>query len=106
MFHSLLSDDRKHNATTTSENSKFIIELLQNRTVLLYDMSTILGNTYGCVNQYQCTTALYLLSILAHAYNIIIDRNVRAPVHGREIINDTNATDDRSILVLIKYVIL
>ena len=34
-------------------------------------------------DKYKCVTALYLLSMLAHAYNIIIDNGVGAPGHGR-----------------------
>ena len=56
-----------------------------------------MGNTYGCAEQYLCATAPYLLSILAHAYNTIIDCGVGAPVHGRYV----NATNKRFLSVLI-----
>ena len=35
-----------------------------------------------CADQYRCATALYLLSILAHAYDIIIYHGVGAPGHA------------------------
>ena len=75
--------DSKKDTTTTAEHSKRIIELLQNRTVFFSDTSTIWENTDGRAEQYCCTTVLYLLSMLAYAYNIIIDRGVGSPVHGR-----------------------
>ena len=70
------SDDRKQDDATTSEHSKRIIELLQNRTVLFADTSTIWENKDSCADQYFSATDLYLLLMLAHKYNMIIDRGV------------------------------
>ena len=75
----LLYDDSKHYSVTTALHSKLIIELLLNRTVLFSGMSNIWENAYIRVEQYCCATALYILSMLAHAYNIIIDRGVGSP---------------------------
>ena len=47
---------------------------------------------------------LYLLSILAHAYNIIINRGVGAPVYGRDVVDDLNDTDKRFISMLMTTV--
>ena len=52
-----------------------------------------MGYMHGCAEQYICATALYLLSMLAHAYNIIIDRGVVAPGHGREFVHGLNNTE-------------
>ena len=76
VFHFPPSDYRKQDAATTYEHSKLIIELLQNRTVFLSDMSTIWGNMDGFSEKFRCVIALYLLSMLSHAYNIIIDLGV------------------------------
>ena len=92
-----LSDVRKQDAATTAVQSKHIIELLQNRKQLFANMSTIWGNTCGCAEKYRCATALYLLSILAHRYNIIIDHGVGVPGHVREVVDGLNATEKRSI---------
>ena len=80
--HLLLSDERKQDSDTTDAHSK-TIELLKNRQHIFYDLSTIWDNNNGCDEQYICASALYLLSILAHAYNIIIDKCIRTPGHGR-----------------------
>ena len=69
----------KQDVSTTAEHIKHIIELLKNRTVLLAAMSTIWENSDGCVEKYCCATALYLLSMLAHVYNIMIGCGVGAP---------------------------
>ena len=55
-------------------------------------MITLWVNTDGCAEQYWCATALLLLSMLAHAYNIMIDSGVGAPICGREVVDGLNAT--------------
>ena len=55
----------------------------------------------GFVEQYRCVTELYLLSVLTHAYNIIIDLGVGAPVHGREFVGGFNDTDKQFLSMLI-----
>ena len=47
------------------------------------DIGTIWGNIDGCAEQYICATVLYLLSMFAHEYNIVIDNDVIPPGHGR-----------------------
>ena len=73
-------------------HSKHIIELLQTRTVLFSNMSNIWENTNVCAEQYCYVTSLYLSSLLAHAYYIIIDSGVLEPGHGREVVGGLNAT--------------
>ena len=45
---------------------------------------------------------LYLLPILAHYYDIIVDIGVGVPGHGRDIFDDLNTTDKRFISMLNK----
>ena len=85
-------DDRKQDAATTADHIKQIIELLHNRTLLFSDMITLWENNDRCVQQYRCATALYLLSMLEHAYNIIINRVVGAPGYGRQVVDGLNDT--------------
>ena len=47
----------------------------------------------GCTEQYCCETALYSLSILVYAYNILIDRAVGTPGYVGEAVDDLNAND-------------
>ena len=87
-----LSDDSKHDVATTDEHSKLIIYLLKIRTLFSSDISTIWKNIDGCAKQYRCATALYLLSMLAHAYNITIYHVVGASGHGREVVGSLDFT--------------
>ena len=43
---------------------------------------------------YICATVLYLLSMLAPAYNIIIDSSVGAPVYGIESVYGLNSIEN------------
>ena len=63
-------------------------------------MIIIWENTDGCTDQYLCTTALYLLSMLAHAYNIIIDSGVGEPGHGRYFVDGLNDTNKKFLSML------
>ena len=67
-------------------------------------MSAIWVNMDGCAEQIICATGLYLLSMLAHAYNIIIDCGVGAPGHVREVVYGLNDNYKRLISMLMKTV--
>ena len=77
---------------------------MQNITVFFYNISNIWENTDGCTEKYFYATALYLLSMLAHAYNIKIDCGVGAPRHRREVVDGFNATDNVFLSMLITNV--
>ena len=64
-------------------------------------LSTIWGNTDGCVEQYRCASALYIMSVLSQLHSIIIDRGIIAPVHGKEVVDGINAIDKRYIYISI-----
>ena len=55
--------------------------MLQNRKLCFVGLSTIWENKGACADQYIGVDSLYLLSILAHIYNVIIDFGVGEPVH-------------------------
>ena len=57
-----------------------------------------------CSEQYIFTTALYLLSMLPHSYNILINRDVEAPVHGKYVLDGLNTNDKRFITILMTTV--
>ena len=75
-----ITDDSKEDAATTYEHIKHLVELL--KTYFSYFCITW-ENTNDCAEQYKYATTLYLLSILAHAYNIIIDCDVGSQGYGR-----------------------
>ena len=86
------SYDYKQDAITKVSHSKQTIELLKEYNILLADLITIWKDIYGFSKKYICATELYLLQMLAYAYNIIIYRGVGAPGHGRDVLDSLNTT--------------
>ena len=53
-------------------------------------LTTMWDHTYGCVKQYRCASAIYLLSCLALEFSIIGDRSVRAPGNWKDVVDGLN----------------
>ena len=47
--------------------------------------------TDGCVKQYRCSIAYYLMSYLSKSYQIVLDRAVDTPGHGKDVVDGFNA---------------
>ena len=78
-----------------------MIPLQKNKQVLTISLSTIWENTDCCAEQYICTSALHLMSVMSQTYSIIIDRGISAPGHRKEVVDGFNAVDKRYIYQLI-----
>ena len=68
------------------------MELLQSRKLLTTKKITIWENTDGRADKYTCANKLYLLSMLSHAYKIVIDHGVISPGNGKYVVYGLNAT--------------
>ena len=44
------------------------------------------GQTDGCAKQYRCCIAYYLMSFLSKPYQIVLDRAVDTPGHGKDVV--------------------
>ena len=62
-------------------------------------LSTIWENNDGCTEQYRCSSALYLMSVLYQCYSIIIDQGISAPGHGKKEVDVLNAIYKRYIYI-------
>ena len=51
-----------------------------------------LDNKLFCSDRYRCSSVLYLLSMLAQEYNIIVDSGIVYPGHDREVVYGLKAT--------------
>ena len=103
MFHSFFYDIRQDSSTTTA-HSKRLIELLKEQKVLASSLSTLLGNTYGCVEQYICASALYLMSVMSQCYSVMIDRGISAPENVKEVVDGLNTHYKRYIFQLMSNI--
>ena len=53
-------------------------------------LSTIWEYTDGCAEQYRCSTALYLMSVLYQRHSIIFYRGISSTGHGKEVVDSLN----------------
>ena len=56
-------------------------------------MSTVWEDIDCCVKQYRCGLTIYLTTVLSSSYVIIMDRTIKAPGHGKNVVDEINATD-------------
>ena len=58
--------------------------------------------TYGCTNQYRCSLAYYLMSYLSKSYQIVLDRSVDTPGHGKDVVDGFNAVQKRYLATCLR----
>ena len=51
--------------------------------------------TDGCAKQYRCSITYYLMSYLSTSYQIVLDRAVYTPGHGKDVVDGFNAVQKR-----------
>ena len=54
--------------------------------------------TDGCAKQYKCSTSIFFMSLLATSFDIVIDRAVACPRHGKSLCDALNGVDNNTIL--------
>ena len=92
-FHSHMADYSRQDAATTFEHMCAMLDSHISRYGQLPNNPVLLDHTDGCAKQYRCGNALFLLNILSLKYNLLIDRAIGAPGHGKSIIDGLNAVD-------------
>ena len=102
MFHLFLSDYSKQDSATTSAHSKHMLQLLQHRNILRITRRNKWENIYLFAYQSRCAIAFYLLSMLSHAHDIIIDLGVGSPVYGKYFVGGLNVNEKRYLSMLMK----
>ena len=73
---------------------------------IFLDGRTMFENTDGCANQYDCATAIHLLSMLATEINITINRAVDAPGHRQNLVDGMNACDKQYLKQMMMIITL
>ena len=51
--------------------------------------------TYGCAKQYIFSIAYYLMYFLSKLYQIVLDKDVDKPGHGKDVVDGFNAVQKR-----------
>ena len=92
-FHSHFADFSKQDAATTFEHMCSMFSTHESVNGKIAKNTVLLDHTDGCAKQYRSGNAFYLLNIMSLKYDIVIDRCVGAPGHGKSIIDGLNAVD-------------
>ena len=92
-FHSHFVDKSDQNYASTHAHMKVLMKHLNDNNLIKSRQSTLWDFTDVCAKQYRCSAAVFLLSALAMEYNIVIDRQVDAPGHGKGNVDGHNAVD-------------
>ena len=58
--------------------------------------------TDGCTKQYRCSIAYYLMSYLSTSYQIVLDRAVDTPGHGKDVVDGFNAVQKRYLATCLR----
>eukprot|EP00978_Attheya_sp_CCMP212_P018584 scaffold51031_cov63-Attheya_sp.AAC.4 len=63
---------------------------------------TMWDQTDGCGKQYRCCITHYLLSVLFVNFQIVIDRAVDTPGHGKDVVDGFNAVHKRFLMTCLR----
>ena len=91
-FYSYPSKDNNQDPPGTHDNMMYIYQKIMDEYII-----NIWKKTYGCENQYSCELAVYLVAITLSKLKIIMDREIGAPGHGKDVIYVPNTRDKRHL---------
>ena len=58
--------------------------------------------TDGCAKRYRCSIAYYMMSYLSKSYQIVLDRAVDTPGHGKDVVDVFNAVQKRYLATCLR----
>ena len=61
--------------------------------MLVSDVSAVWKDTNCFANQYMCSLAICLMTVLSYSYVIIFDHEINAPRHVKNVVDGLNTTD-------------
>ena len=89
-FHLHLSDSTLQNAATTTDHLHTLLAKVFEKKQMIRGR-TMWYQTDGCAKQYSFSIAYYLMSYLSKSYQIVLDRAVDTPGHGKDLVDSLNA---------------
>ena len=89
-FHLHLSDSKLQNAATTTTNLYTLLANVFEKKQMIRGR-TMWDQTDGCAKRYRCSIAYYLMFYLSSSYQIVLDRAVDTPGHGKDVVDGFNA---------------
>ena len=98
-FHSYMSDESTQNsATVYCHMTKLCNTLVNDHKLLKRGTGRLLCSTDGAAKQYKSSTSIYYMTLLATTFEIVVDRAIAAPGHGKTIVDAENGVDKNTIV--------
>ena len=99
-FYLHLSDSKLQNdATTTAHLHTLLAKVFEKKMIR---GGTMWDQPDGCAKQYRCSIAYYLMSYLSTSYQIVLDRSVDTPGHGKYVVDGFNAVQKRYLATCLR----
>ena len=99
-FYSILSTEKTQDGRIMYTNTEMILKDLQKQLasgIEILLIEEILDGSDGCSEQYQCGTALYMLWKFSRGRDIIYDRAIDSPGHGKKQIDGYSGDDKKHL---------
>ena len=100
-FYLHLSDSKLQNAATATYNLHKLLAKAVDKKQMIRG-GTMWDQTDGCAKQYRCSIAYYLMSYLSKLYQIILDRDVYTPGHGKDVVDGFNDVQKRYLATCLR----
>ena len=93
-FYLHLSYSKLQNAAETTARLHTLLAIFFEKKQMIRG-KTMWDQTYECTKQYSCSIDYYLMSYLSKSYQIVLDRAVDTPGHGKDVVGGFNAFQKR-----------
>ena len=100
-FHLNLSGSKLHNAATTMAHLHTLLAKVFEKKQMIRGRKKW-DQTDGCAKQYRCSIAYYMMSYLLKSYQIVLDRAVDTPGHGKDVVDGFNAVQKRYVATCLR----
>ena len=100
-FHLHLSDSNLQNAATTTAHLYTLLAKVFEKKQMIRGR-TMWDQTDGCVKQYRCSIAYYLISYLSKSSQIVLDRAVDTPGHVKDVVGGFNSVQKRYLATCLR----
>ena len=77
---------------------KKLLHYLKDELKILSSGGRLMTMTDGCAKQYKFSTSIFFMSLLETSFDIVVDRAVACPGHGKSLCDALNGVDNNTIL--------
>ena len=100
-FHLYLSDSKLQNADMTTPHLYTLLDRMFEKKQMIRG-GTMWDETDGCSKHFRCSIAYHIMYFLSKSYQIVLDRAVDTPVHGKDKVGGFNAFQKQYLAACLK----